>query len=487
MPHATRPLLLLVLLALLGAEARAQAPPRQITFEEAIRIALQESIPLRRTETAVRASSEAVDLARAAFLPDVTATLQPIRRYGLTFDQTTGALQQESSDALSGQVSTSVNLFSGFRDTAELRRRQLERQAGAFTLERAQEDVIFTVAAQFLQLLLDESLVGIRQEALAAQELQLERVRQLVEGGVRARADLLQQEALTAEAELAVLQAEGQRELAETQLVRTLQLDPLGDYEFVAPPLDAAEPPPAPFELAALTEAALTRRGDLRAQALQIAAAEQGVRVAASGYYPRINAFAALGSSFSSLSRRPVPGTGGFIPVTTASGEAILVDGQPFALPGTPTFEFVPFGDQFFGDNRSGNIGLSLTLPVFDRFLTRAQVRQARLQTENERLVMEDLRQAAAAEVRQALLDHRNAEARLAVTARQVAAAAAALEAEQDRYDLGVSTLAELALARSRLVEAESARAQAVAQALFQRRRIEYAAGLIDQTVPLFD
>jgi len=486
MPRFFRPVLLLALVTLGAAEVCAQAP-RRITFEEAIQIALRESVALQRTETTVRAQGEAVELARAAFLPDVSASLQPVRRYGLTFDQTTGNLQQESSDALSGQVSAGVNLFSGFRDSAELRRRRLEQQAGTFTLERAREDVIFTVAAQFLQLLLDESLVGIRREALAAQEVQLERVRQLVEGGVRARADLLQQEALTAEAELAVLLADAQRELAETQLVRTLQLDPLGAYEFVAPPLDGAEPPPAPFDLAALVEAALERRGDLRAQRLQIQAAEEGVRVAASGYYPRVNAFAALGSSFSSLSRRPIPGTGGTVPVTTASGETILVGGQPFMLSAPGTFEGVPFGDQFFGDNRSGNIGVSVTVPVFDRFTTRAQVRQARLQAQNERLVLDDLRQAAAAEVRQALLDHRNAEARLAVTARQVAAASAALAAEQDRYDLGVSTLAELALARSRLVEAESARAQAVAQALFQRRRLEYAAGLIDPSVPLFD
>jgi outer membrane protein len=220
---------------------------------------------------------------------------------------------------------------------------------------------------------------------------------------------------------------------------------------------------------------------------VQIAAAEEGIRVARSGYYPRVNLFASLGSSYSSLSRRPVDGSSIDIPVTTASGDPILVGDQPFTLSTSPIFESTPFGDQFWGDNRAGSVGISISVPVFDRFLTRSQVRQARLAADNERILREDLQQEIAVQVRQAYLDYRNVEKRLDVTARQLAAADAALAAEEDRYELGVSTLVELTQARARRVEAASARAQAVAQYIFQRRLLEYQAGLLDPTVDLFD
>lgn len=477
----------LLLLAPLATPAAAQAPPERVTFEEALQLALTQNPRLRQTEMSVQAAGEAVELARAAFLPNLQASVQPVRRFGLGFDQTTGSLQQETSDALSASLQTQVNVFSGFRDVADLRRRQLERETGTLRLQRTREEVLFTVAAQFLTLMLDREIVGIREEALLAQQAQRERIEQLVDGGVRPRADLLQQDALLAEAELAVLQAESQLELAESELVRTLQLDPAADYDFVAPSLEDVDMGPLGLELSALIDSAFERRSDLRAQDIQIAAAEEGIRVARSGYYPQVNLFASLGSSYSSLSRRVVDGSTVEIPVTTASGDPMMIGDQPFTLTTSPRFEGIPFGDQFWEDNRTGSVGVSVTVPVFDRFLTRSQVRQAHLAAENERIVREDLEQDIAVQVRQAFLDYRNAQKRLDVTARQLAAAEAALAAEEDRYELGVSTLVELAQARARRVEAASARAQAIAQYVFQRRLLEYQAGLLDPSVDLFD
>ncbi len=60
-------------------------------------------------------------------------------------------------------------------------------------------------------------------------------------------------------------------------------------------------------------------------------------------------------------------------------------------------------------------------------------------------------------------------------------------DAEQERYDLGVSTLTELTQARARFVEAQSARAQAVAQFVFQSKLIDYAVGTLDPNAQLFE
>ena len=482
---------MMLMLALLASpEAEAQGELRdvqEVTFEEAIRLALVQNPRLRRAETAVSAAGEAVELARAAFLPDLSATVQPTRRYGLGFDQTTGSLQQSTSDVMSASLSTSVNLFNGFRDQADLRRRRVEQEARGFTMQRTQEDVVFTVASQFLSVVLEREIRQIRTDALASQHAQLDRIQELVDAGVRPRVDLIAQAAVLAEAEFAVLQAESAIDLAETELVRTLQLDPRGHYRFVAPSLDGMAQAPDTFDLQTMIDVAFERRPDLRAQELQIQAAEQGIRVASSGYYPRVNAFANVGSSFSSLARRPIEGSLVSVPVTTESGEQILVGGVPFTFVGNPAFESTPFVDQFFTENRAGGVGLSLTVPIFDRFATRAQVRQARLAVENERIIRSQLEQDVAVEVRQAYLDYRNAEKRLQVANRQIDAARAALAAEEDRYEFGVATLFELTQARSRVVEAESILAQSTAMYVFQRRRLEYTAGLIDPTIDLFD
>ena len=486
------------LLALLGtmaagvvtaqtAPAPNASPGEEITFDEALRIGLERNTTLRQATNVAEARGFDVNRNRAQFLPDLSASIRPTQRFGLDFDQTTGQVNQETTQSLDASLSANLNVFNGFRDQASLNQSVLEREASEYSLDRAQQDVLFNVANQFLQVLLNKQLVLIQDENLEADRAQLSQIEQLVEAGVRARADVLQQQALVAQRELTLLQAESELEVSQTRLVQVLQLDPFGNYTFVAPSLEAVPLQPGAYDLEALLTAALDRRDDLRAQQLQIDAAEAGVRVAKGGYYPTVNLFAGYGSGYSSLASRPVGGPPADIPVTTGSGEPILVGGEPLTFTEQLPREDTPFGDQFFTENRGGSFGLAINIPIFDRFVTRAQVQQARLAAANERIRLEDLRQSVALEVRQGYLDYQNAAKRLDVTARQVAAASAALDAEQERYDLGVSTLTELTQARALLIEAQSSRAQAVAQFVFQSKLIDYATGTLDPTAPLFE
>ena len=492
MPHRLRRAVGLALAAVAFAVAPlAQEAPtpdaREITFNEALSIALRQNTALQQAENVAEGRGLAVSQARSTFLPDLSAAVRPTRRYGLVFDQTTGQLDQETSQSLDASVTTSLNLFNGFGDVAALREARLNREAAEFALVRAQQDVLFDVASEFLRVILDQELVRIQAETLEAEQAQRDRIDQLVEGGVRPRADAFQQAAIVAERELELLQAEAQLELAKTRLVQTLQLDPFEAYTFVAPSLEAASLDVEAYDLEVLLTAALEQREDLQAQALQIEAAEASIDVAQSGYWPTVNLFASFGSSYSSLATRTLPNTVRTLPVTTVEGDPVFLDGEPLTFDTQPDREDTPFSDQFFSDNRGGSVGIAVDIPIFDRFATRARVQQARLQAQNERIALRDLEQQVALQVRQSYLDYLNAAKRLDVTARQVEAAEVALTAEEERYELGVSTLAELVQARARLIEAQSARAQAVAEFVFQSKLLEYATGTLDPSQPLFE
>ncbi|MDX1418880.1 MAG: TolC family protein [Rubricoccaceae bacterium] len=480
------------LLALLALAAWPAAAQQVITFDEAIRLGLARSLDLREARLGDEAAALNVTNARADVLPlpYVEASVQPTQRYGLGFDQTTGQLTSQTSESVNVGVSASLNLFDGFRDQRALAQARIERDAAGFTLERASQQVAFDVASRFLQVLLDAEIVRIREESLEAQRRQLADVEALVEAGVRARADVFGQQASVAEAEVALLQARQAVEVAKTALVEALQLDPFGDYVFTAPALDEAALAAEPVALEPLLRAAYERRPDLRARERQIAAAEASVRTARAATLPSVDLFASLGTGYSSLQQRVVAGTTDptFLPVTTTGGDPVLVGGEPFLFPlqPDPELEATPLFTQF-ADNRSGSLGLSVTVPLFDRFQTRRQVQQAEIEVMRRELALERQRQAIATEVRQAVLDYRLAGQRLDATAVQVSAAEAALEAEEVRYELGTGTLVALELARARLTEAQSARAQAVYEFVFRRAVIAFALGELDPTEPLFE
>jgi outer membrane protein len=446
------PALLILVAALPSFSASAQ---RVITFDEAVQIALQQSVTLRRAENTVRTQRATLSQEKSSLLPSLNASSSTSRNWGLTFDQTTLQLVTQSSDRFSMSANASLNLFNGFADVAGIEQAKLNLAAEEESFTRTQQSVVFNVISSYLQVILNREQIGIRQEDLTSQQGQLSSIEEFVRVGARPVSDLYQQQAVVAASEATLLNAERDLQLSETRLIQVLQLDPLGAYTFEAPSSDEIPLLPRQYAADDLLRSAFERRRDLRAQELAIDASAQSIRISRAGYLPRLNLTGGVSTGYSSLS----------------------VD--PF------TRESKSFGSQL-EDNRSESVGLSLNIPIFDRFVTKNSVERARVQYDNARLDLENLRQTIALEVRQAYLDYETAVKRLDVTDKQVRASAQALEVEEERYAVGASTLVELTQARARYVDSASQRVQAIFQFHFQHKVIEYYQGIIDPSETLF-
>lgn len=421
---------------------KAAQQPRRITLDEAIAIALRQSTDVERAENQVDLSRLSVRDAKMQFLPDLRISGGVSQNYGQTFDQGVGRLLTEGNQSLNGRISSSVTLFDGFANVARLRAAELDEAADELEAERTRQTVVFSVISGFLSAVAAEEQVRVQEENLAAQLAQERQVRALVDAGARPISDLYQQQASTAAARSAVVEAERALELARIELVRTLRLDPRGSYEFEAPPIDDAPAAGGTSDLDALLAAAFERRPDLRALERRVGAAEQDVRVAGAGRWPTVSLSASYGSGYSSA-------------------------------------RSLGFTDQL-DQGRSGSIGLSVSVPLFDRLSTSRQVERAEIQAENARLAVEDLRQQIAIEVRRAVLDREVAAQRLAAAEARVAAAERALEATRERYAAGVATVFEVSQSQAEAVAARSELLNARYTLVFQDELLGYYVGDLD-------
>src|SRR5690606_18981750 len=127
----------------------------------------------------------------------------------------------------------------GFSNVASLRSARLTEQAGVSELERAEETVVFTVMTNYLSLIEAREQLRVQEESLASQETLERDIAARVEQQTRPISDLYQQQATVASARLALVQAQRSAALAEMTLVQTLQLDPMQEYSFEIPELDA--------------------------------------------------------------------------------------------------------------------------------------------------------------------------------------------------------------------------------------------------------
>ena len=309
-------------------------------------------------------------------------------------------------------------------------------------------------------MLLNEELLLISRENLATSRKQLEQVEAQVEVGMRPIVDLFNQEAVVANNELQVIQRENALNISKVRLVRILQLDPLADYDFIAPGIDEESLSPQQFELVELIEAALESRRDLRSLTMRLESSEQALRAARSGFFPTLSMSASLNTNYSDSYR----------------GVQVNDDGTVSRIPR-------PFTDQFFDERVSRSFGLSLSIPIFDRFQTRTNVANRQIDLKNARLNIENQQSAIFQEIRQAYNDYISLTQELITTQKALIAAEKAFETQQERYNVGSTTLIELTAANNEYINAASNRVQAIYRVVFQEKLLDYYLGRITEDI----
>ena len=426
---------------LVARSAHAQDAPvraaaeRSITLQEAITLALAQNSTIRfaRNTTALDSLNERQ--ARNAFRPNLVATSQSSQGFG-------AGSQGQNSFSVGGGVSSGVTLFDGGQNTGALQQARLYLQASGQDLDRSRQTVVFIVASDFLALITQQEQLRVQQENLVAQEQELAQLEQFVRAGTRPIGDLYQQQAAVAATRLALVNARRAAEVAKVDLIQELLLDPRLDYTFITPTtLDAGSAPP--FNLDSLITVALAQRVDLRAQALRVRAAEREIRIAEGGRLPLVTGNAGYSGGYNSAN-----------------------DGA--------------FASQL-NDRRGGSFGVGVSVPIFDRGAVSIARQRARIQLDNQQLILRDQEQSVALEVRRANLDYVAAGEQLAAANAQQAAAALALQAAQSRYRVGLATFVEVTLARASLVQAQSAVVSARSSLVFQQALMSYYTGVLDR------
>ncbi|NNF39485.1 MAG: TolC family protein [Gemmatimonadetes bacterium] len=426
-------------LAMTAATAAAQQDTRQITFDEAVSIARQQSTALDRARNQVSLAELSVSDAKMQFVPSLQLSTGGSQDFGRTFSTDEGQILDGNNQSLSARISSSVTLFDGFGNVANLREAQYQMSAAELDGQRAEQTVLFSVISGYISLIEAREQVSVAEENLAFQEAREGEIQVLVDGGTRAIADLYQQQAQVASARVTLVDARRAAALSEVDLVQVLRLDPADSYDFVAPPIpDVIEGGDDP-DVENLLTRAFDNRLDLAGSEADRDAAQSAVRAAKASYWPSVSLAASYGSSYTSAT-----------PLSVASQ---------------------------FDSRQSGTLSLAVSIPLFDGLQSRRQTERARIQEYDAQLAVEDVRQEVALEVRRAALDREAAVERLSAAQAQVEAAGAALDAVRVRYDSGAATIFEVSQSQADYVSASSSLVSARYTLVFQDELLDYYVG----------
>lgn len=446
-----------ILLLLPFAVLCAEPPQKRLSLQESVSIALDNASSLKKASNLVRLEGDDVLRSYGAFLPrlSVSAGYVPYsvsRSYTQLSGTETVKLKSEQ-ETLNLTLTTSLNLFNGFRDYAALQAALNNGQGAGFSLFRARQAVVFDVTQSYYQVLLNEEILAIARENLLTAKDQLTLTERQFQIGLKSMPDLYQQQAETASSELAVNQADAQLERSRLELLRRLRIDPRTKLLLEPVSKETLSPEPLKTGIDSLIAQALLRRDDLKSKKLETDAAGWQIRQAAASWYPKLDL------NFN---------------VSTSGVESL----RQTYIGDTFNYSYPPLGEQL--ENSIGySVSLNFSWALFDGFQTRYNVEQAKINQINQRLDYEDLHSDIALDLQQAVTDYSSAFTRIESAKAGLKAAKSAYESIKRKYDLGASGFIELSSARTALFSAMSTLSQATYNLALQKNVLDFTSGTL--------
>ncbi len=414
---------------------------QQLTYQEAIQIALRENIDARTQANELEVRKAEQLQGYAAFLPTADLAINTERAAGNQFIPEFDQLINTVSESFWGQVGADIDLFRGFSRINTLKRNKLRIASQEHLIQRTKQDVAFQVTSQYLQILLDEELLTIAEDNLATQREVLANITELVENGLRGIPEQYVQEAEVSRLETMVIERQNTLINDKATLAQTLQLDPTEDFTLEAPGWSPEQIYAQAYQLETLYQTANQTRPDLQQAITDVDAAAYDTKIAKAQYLPSLSAYYRYRSFWNSANNMR------------------------------------NFSEQFGEDNVRKTLGATLFIPIFGGLSNRTQYIRTKVQYENARLTQQNMQKTIQIDVKNAYQNWIAAKNNWDAAQTQFEVAQRSYQAQKELYENGLNRMMDLARSNNGFVVAQANKAQAHYTLLFQAIMLEYATG----------
>jgi outer membrane protein len=429
-----------VTIAVLSAgSAMAQ---KQWNLKQCIEYAIEHNLTIKQQEAAKDESAVDLNTAKWSRLPDLNGSASHSFNFGRSL-QMDNTYQQLNTQNTGLNLSTSIPLFTGMQIPNQIALSKLNLKAAVEDLNKAKEDISIQVTSAYLQVLFNEELAKVAHEQVALSEEMLKQKTAFFKVGKASEAELYEAKSRAAQDQLSAVQADNEYRLALLDLSQLLELPTPEGFGIVSPSIDEDKDFSILTSPADIYSEALLIKPSIKAAQYRVEGAQKSIRIAQSGYYPQLSLGAGIATSYYNVSGR----------------------------------ENGNFGSQL-RDNFSQYIGLSLNIPIFNRFSTRNQVRKARIQQTTLNWQLEDAKKALYKEIQQAYYNAVNAESKFESSRTADEAAKASFNLMKEKYANGKATSTEFNEARTNWLKAVSDRIQAKYDYLFRTKILDFYKGV---------
>ncbi|MCR4859707.1 MAG: TolC family protein [Bacteroidales bacterium] len=431
-------ILIIVFALASGAFLHAQDGPWSLS--DCINYALEHNLSVKQGELAVEQREVELNTARSRRLPGFSASASENLSFGrgLTEDNT---YSNSNTTSTSFSLGGDLPIFQGFDITNGIKLGELNLAAATADLEKARDDIRVAVAQAYVQILYNQELLGVARQQAEHDAQLLDQVRERLQAGKVSAAEVSAQQATLAQSRQSEIQAEGNLRISLLELTQLLELPSPEGFSIVTPEVgDVAGT--LLMRPEAIYEEAVAVKPAIEAAQINVDYAEVGIARAKGARLPSISLSGGLGSNYYTNSK----------------------------------YQTSSFGDQL-RNNFSQYVGLSMSVPIFQRFSIRNNIRNAELGFKGQQIQLENTKKALYKEIQQAYYNAVTAQARYEGSRESAASARQHYELTEEKYKVGKAGVADYNDARNSWLRAESEHIQARFQCLYQTKLLDFYRG----------
>lgn len=412
----------IALMAVTAAGAQTEQAAQAWSLRQCISYALEHNITVKQQDVTRQQREIDLSTAKNSRLPDLNGSASQNWSFGrgLTSENT---YSNTNTSSTSFSLGTSVPLFSGLKIPRTIELNKLNLEAATADMEKACNDISVQVAQAYVQILYDMEMCDVAQRQISIDSLQVVRLKEMYRNGKASGVDVAQQEATLAQSRLTYTQADNDCRLAVLALTQLLELPSPEGFAIIRPDAGVIDPsagavPPSPDEI---YQEAITFKPEIKAELYRLKSTEMNIKIAQSALLPTLSLNAGIGSNYYK----------------------------------TSGFKAESFGRQM-RNNFSQYIGLSLNVPIFNRFATRNSIRSAKLERETQQLQLDNVRKNLYKEIQQAYYNTIATRAKYESSMEASRSNKAAFDLMSAKYEYGKANITEFNEAKNNWLKAES-------------------------------
>lgn len=432
--------LLIMILIMSGFAVAAQE--KLFTLEDCINYSLEHNTDIGRANNEVLSEASWLEQKKAAQAPSLILSGNQSLSSGNRYDETSSgsAWARDNSSNLSLSLNSSLVLYNGAKLRNAIIQGQINLEAAETDIQTQKELISLDVLSAYINVLFAKEQLKNDESILEATGKQLEQATVRKESGVLSPVDFLNIKAQYASDKTSLAESQNNLRISLVTLMQLMNMPVNDSFDIAEPNIDTLLMKESETDALKVYETALDVQPGIKTAGLDLESAEMEVQIAKADALPVVSLNAGLGTLYSNAQNN------------------------------------LGFAEQI-SHQVTPSLGVSLSIPVFQRKQVKNSVKQAEITADNFSYNLIDIKNDLRKAIEQACTDAQTASSTYQSSTEQLEAQQESYRMSEEMFVQGMINSVDYLTAKNNLASAETYLTRAKYTVVLQNEIIEYYMG----------